>query len=519
MTIQRQQLHDDDDSTKRWCRSGLIVSWVPGHLISNGHHFLMSAHKPNAWYSNALYLAGIVLSYSSTSLIFLSLNTHLAQVLDFNYGREGMGENEIHVNAIALLTFGLGLLAQALITTWAFMRTDIPTWSSNPLDVVKECMDDNQGHRVTHQLGRCMMSVHQFKDATQNCRPRSPQRPLIKAHHSVRWVFALLWILPPLGGLWGGTVLALLYKGDKNGVLGRSWDLLPSFTGSTDFECSAYQCTDGTSILNVGWTAYSGILQTIGSLFLITGFQSVVTLSLHCAELIVNLSRDEGVYRKLIGPRGTNGHYNSIIAACTSWQTIFLFAFKAGVHWMFGLAINVSFKLGVNMYPPQIFYFTGFSLVAAVFCTYLSCRRSSGYLPSSFGHIQTIANIIDEWADSGCMYWGHKADGRFPGDPSYAGTSTRRLPPPFPNRFYGGRGIVSPEELAYNLGLQVGQNQNRLSVGSDSRGERPSPPPPYEQANPVSMSSSQHSWSRPSNGSLNSNYSYQSQVPLMYNRY
>ncbi len=108
-----------------------------------------------------------------------------------------------------------------------------------------------------------------------------------------------------------------------------------------------------------------------------------------------------------------------------SWQAISLFVLKAGVHWMFGLAINLSFLLGVNMYPPQIFYFAGLTLVLAGFGTYLAFRRPTGYLPASYGHIQTIADVIDEWADSGCMFWGHKADGVPAGEPSYAGTSTK----------------------------------------------------------------------------------------------
>ncbi len=481
-----------------------------GKLDFNSNLRLLSSSKyskPNSWYSNTVYLSGIVLSYSSTSLIFLSLNPQLAQILQDSY-KGNM--SEIHVNAIALIAFGVGLLAQALVTTWALVTADMPTWSSNPLDVVRECMHENEGHRVYHRPGRCMMSAHMAREDRRNCKPRSTQKSMFAAHETVRWVFFLLWILPPLGGIWGGAIYAIILRGDVHGVLGRSWALLPVFTGYTDSNCRAHTCTDGTSILNVAWSTYSGAPGTLGSIFLITGFQAVVTMSLHCAELIVNLSRDEAVYRKLIGPKGTNGHYNSIVAACSSWQTITLFCFKAGVHWLFGLAINLSFRLGVNLYPPQIFYFTGLALAVALFGTYLAFRRPQGYLPASYGHIQTIADVIDEWADSGCMFWGHKADGRHPGEPSYAGTSTRFLEQPHPNRPYGGMAQISREEMQWRWGFEAGSQQNLL----DQAGA----PPPYTGRESM-LSPQQHSLGRPSHGSLYSAYSTQSSEPLMYSGY
>lgn len=478
-----------------------------GKLDFNSNLRLLTSSRnsrPNAWYSNIVYLTGIVLAYSSTSLIFLILNPNLATVIQVDIQIEHPDANEIHINSVGVMTLGVGLVAQALIATWALVSTSIPTWSSNPLDVVKECLSDHAGHSfVRHRPGRCMMSVHMAKEDRKNCRPISPQKAMIGARHSVNAVFVLLLALPVCAGLWGVVVYLLIAKGwDKNGVFGRSWALLPVFTGYTDTDCApGLQYTDGTSILNIRWTVYTGSYGTVGSVFVIAGFQSVVTLSLHCAELIVNLSRDEGVYRKLIGPRGTNGHYNSIVAACTSWQTILLFGLKASAHWMFGLAINLSFRLGVNMYPPQIFYFAAFSALTALLGAYLAFRRPSGFLPATYGHIQTIADIIDEWADSGCMYWGHKADGRTPTEPSYAGTSTRRLEPPYVNRWYGGCQQLSQEELAYQIGFQAGSRVSLLNtVGS---------PPPY-QVHRESMASTTHTWDRPSQSSLNSRYSSQS---------
>jgi hypothetical protein len=469
-----------------------------GKLDFNSNLRLLTAAKhsrPNGTIPNALYLTGIVLSYGSTSLIFLSLNPELARLLGKAYDSEDI--DGVHINAVALFTLGVGFLLQAIITNWALVETNIPTWSSNPLDVARTCcVDEHDGHRVEPRIGRCMMSVHLAKEDARCCKPRPKQRPMITAHPNVRRIIILLWTLPILSGIWGGAVYGYLLKGSRNGVFGRSWSLLPIFTGSTDSNCGTQQCTDGTSVLNVGWTA-NGAAGVVGAVFLIMAFQSVVTLSLHCAELIVNLSRDEKVYRALIGTRGTNGHYNSIFTAFTSWQTLILFALKAGVHWMFGLAINLQFQLGVNMHPPQIFYFSAFCLAAAIFGLLLSVWRPKGYLPASYGHIQTIADVVDDWADSGCMFWGEKQAG----NPGYTGTSTHRLKQPDERMWYGGQqnhqrqqqSRVRPVSAALPTGTELHNLNLNLNPSSPPTatpppmqfpGYFPTPPPPNPHAAP-----------------------------------
>ncbi|KAK1761200.1 hypothetical protein QBC47DRAFT_369358 [Echria macrotheca] len=411
-----------------------------GKLEFNSNLRLLTASRdsrPNGMLANLTHIFGIVLSYGSTSLIFLSLNPDLARVL----GKPKSVTDTVtsmHINPAALLTLGLGILLQAIIATWAIKKTHIPSWSSNPLDVVRACVHDEQsGHRLEPRVGRCMMGVDLAKQDAEARRPDPRQKPIFRAHSRVRYILFLLCAVPVLSMVWGGVVLEYIKQGQKNGVLGRSWALLPVFTGMTDANCSVDHCTDGTSVLNVGWSASNGMAGTLGGVLVVAAFQSAVSLSLHCAELIVNLSRDEEIFRELIGPRGTNGRYNSITAALKSWQTLFLFALKAGVHWIFGLAINLQYRLGVNMYPPQVFYLAGFALLTFAFALYLSLRRPRGFLPASYGHLQTMADIIDEWADSGCMFWGEK----FAGDdvtPGYTGTSTGRLREPRETQLYGG---------------------------------------------------------------------------------
>jgi len=43
------------------------------------------------------------------------------------------------------------------------------------------------------------------------------------------------------------------------------------------------------------------------------------------------------------------------------------------------------------------------------FFTFAALRRPCGPQPAAYGHLQTLANLVDEW--SPVMWWGHKEDG------------------------------------------------------------------------------------------------------------
>jgi hypothetical protein len=47
--------------------------------------------------------------------------------------------------------------------------------------------------------------------------------------------------------------------------------------------------------------------------------------------------------------------------------------------------------------------------ILACFFTFVALRRPHGPQPAAYGHVQTLANLVDEW--SPVMWWGHKEDG------------------------------------------------------------------------------------------------------------
>jgi hypothetical protein len=56
----------------------------------------------------------------------------------------------------------------------------------------------------------------------------------------------------------------------------------------------------------------------------------------------------------------------------------------------------------------QIIYLTLALFIFALISTYIARRRPRGPQPAAYGHLQTLANLVDEW--SSAMWWGHKSD-------------------------------------------------------------------------------------------------------------
>ena len=92
-----------------------------------------------------------------------------------------------------------------------------------------------------------------------------------------------------------------------------------------------------------------------------------------------------------------------------SFPALALFMLKPVIHWLYSLAISIYFSIGVNMRAPQILYLGGGSILLAVFVTTCAFWRPKGPQPAVFGHLQTLADLVDMWPKVGeRMFWGQK---------------------------------------------------------------------------------------------------------------
>lgn len=119
--------------------------------------------------------------------------------------------------------------------------------------------------------------------------------------------------------------------------------------------------------------------------------------------------------------------------------------------WMFGLSFIISnpandetlavFKL--CMFTSQIWNLCIALFIYACFFTFVALRRPRGPQPAAYGHVQTLANLVDEW--SPVMWWGHKEDGI---PYCHAGTSDHPLPDVKMDCVYAGSGAGSLAPLS-----------------------------------------------------------------------
>ena len=159
-----------------------------------------------------------------------------------------------------------------------------------------------------------------------------------------------------------------------------------------------------------------------------------ITLCLHSLELVVNLLRDEHCWRMATSSKGcTLKKCDSISAAFTNWRSIALFIFKSIIHWLFGLtaiayqptstddAISSAPNVLLSWRPWQSVVLAGVVNLCIVFFLYAGGYQPKGPQPAAYGHLQILANLVDNWYPT--LYWGHKRDG----PPCDAGTSSTPL--------------------------------------------------------------------------------------------
>ena len=85
----------------------------------------------------------------------------------------------------------------------------------------------------------------------------------------------------------------------------------------------------------------------------IGGIQATVTLGLDFCEL-VNLSRDEDIWRAATSKHGIKPARNPLLVAISSWQSLGLLVAKPIIHWLFGRSMAIVGGDGVIIHPKEV---------------------------------------------------------------------------------------------------------------------------------------------------------------------
>ncbi|KAG1802786.1 uncharacterized protein HD556DRAFT_1437842 [Suillus plorans] len=368
-----------------------------GRLHFNTNLRIMTAARgrrnPNGALLNGTMALLLILSYSSSSLIvFVNFsNTESAAI-----------------TGLPLLVLGVALLLQVVIAFRGIWGVEVLTWSSSPFDVTVALVHDK---KLTRFNSRCMCCVSDQGIDACPVKPSKTQPSAWRAHTSIRKVVISLW----------GVVVAC-----------AGWAVLVSFVRisyhSPQISWSFLQPQD-VSI----WYDMPGadLLVWILLFINIAVIQGPLTMALHCSELIANVIRDESQWRCATEKKGLRPTMNPLKSIFAYPICLILFAVKPFLHWMFGLSITVNTdamdwtlhgQLQVYMFEAQIWNLCIALFIFACFFTLIALRRPRGPQPAAYGHLQTLANLVDSPL-SHVMWWGHKADGPV----CHAGTSDHEL--------------------------------------------------------------------------------------------
>ncbi|KAG1902876.1 uncharacterized protein F5891DRAFT_132218 [Suillus fuscotomentosus] len=366
-------------------------------------------HHPNGALLNVISAVLLIISYSSPSLIVC---------VDQNYTEtfEAVVSEGIAIAGIPLLILGVALLLQVIIALSGMRAVKILTWSSSPFDVTAALVHHTQ---LTPATFRCMRRVSDLDMYGGPAKPPETQPSAWHAHPSIRKVVIFLWVIVAACAGWAALVMYISTRfsagyGSVHLIL-QTW----SFFQNPDGNYIAY----GVPSAGIEWWIV---------LFVnIAAVQGPLTLGLHCSELIVNVIRDERQWRSATRSQGLRVATNPLKPIFTHPLCLILFIAKPFLHWIFGLSFDIAPDVSddtldyfmIFMYTAQIWNLCIALLILACFFTVIALRRPHGPQPAAYGHVQTLANLVDEW--SPVMWWGHKEDGI---PYCHAGTSDHPLP-------------------------------------------------------------------------------------------
>jgi hypothetical protein len=250
----------------------------------------------------------------------------------------------------------------------------------------------------------------------------------------VRNVLVFVWLLAFLAIVWG-VVIMLLSRHSRDGLspwyFSSSWYIEDTHNYNG---IPVFMNPIGNSYLNT--KEISSGVQTLCAILFTCAIQGAQTIGLHCVELLINISRDEKAWRAATLPRkelrtgsnlkGAQLNVSALKTAASSWENAFLFSLKALLHWLLGQCLQPSFQYfgyQFDMVYMRIFVYGIVAIILALFATYLALQRPRGPQPAAYGHLRTLANLVDDWGTGteGGLWWGDK--GLNANGTRYAGSS------------------------------------------------------------------------------------------------
>ncbi|KAG1726002.1 uncharacterized protein EDB91DRAFT_1061907 [Suillus paluster] len=332
------------------------------------------------------------------------LNGLMAVLLIISYASASLAQESGFIVGFPLLVLGIALFLQVIITLAGMRAVKILTWSSSPFDLTAALLHHTQ---LTPASFQCMRSVSDLDIAEGPAKPSEAQPSAWHSHPRIQKVVVSLWGIVVACAGWA-VLVRYKYTLSPSSSSSKWWSFFTDFNSSYAVGYIVAKKDDTISFQL--W-----ILVFVN----IAVVQGPLTLGLHCAELIANVIQNERQWRCATARKGLHTVTNPLKLFLINPLGLFLFVVKPVLHWMFGYAFHFGFWTafaiasgGNNAFAVGDFVIWTLCIALFIFAcifTFSALRRPRGPQPAAYGHLQTLANLVDEW--SPVMWWGHKEDG------------------------------------------------------------------------------------------------------------
>lgn len=159
----------------------------------------------------------------------------------------------------------------------------------------------------------------------------------------------------------------------------------------------------GKAILYISQADWSNQARLFCALVVTSFFQAFLTLALHVTEVLVNMHRDEDTWRQARKPWGACVYSTPFWDGVNSYSWLLLFILKHLSQWLFavGISINLAVQAEILFSPLPLSALAGTSLFLVLFSRRMTVHVRRGTQPSTFGHLQTLADVVEQWPKRG----------------------------------------------------------------------------------------------------------------------
>ena len=355
-----------------------------------------SKSTANGTFANVLSVLFLIMSYAGVSQILVPTD-------EFTL-----------VNAVGLLMVGIGLLGLGVITAIGLSagerKGDILSWNPNALNTTLACL-----HRgiLTRRPGRTLVPASQYTALANPTKPNQRQ-PSARAtsssvlSHIVRFLLAITFLACVLAASIIGLVVNMHMRFHGSPL---QWAFLTD-TSNIGF--------GGTAKVKIGDNSMKESTALFIAFLFGAGLQAFSTLALHITELVVNLRRDEAEWRQASTARGATLAPTALRAAFSNTGSLLLLVLKPLAQWIWGLGAfvvisssddnNLDNGVYIGCNPLPLFVVCGITIILSAYAIIASRKSPYGPQPSTYGRMQTMADLVDDWGKGvkGRIWWGDK---------------------------------------------------------------------------------------------------------------